>query len=79
MPDCASHMGRRGIVRYPVDPGSQCASLIEARQAAPERRMNVLEQIPAQRGVGLISGGEAFHRGSEFDRAVRVQLVCLRA
>lgn len=41
--------------------------------------MNVLEQIPAQRGVGLISGGEAFHRGSEFDRAVRVQLVCLRA
>src|SRR5581483_3881957 len=48
----------RGVMRHAVDPSSQRAAPLECFEAAPQRQMDLLQQIAAPVGIGLIGIGQ---------------------
>lgn len=51
-------VGARDVVGDPVDPGAQRAATVEARQAVPHLGVDVLLEVAAALGVGLVGAGE---------------------
>jgi hypothetical protein len=55
-------VGYSGVVRNAVDPSAEGAAEVEGAEAAPQGRMDFLEQILTAGEVSLIAGREAFQR-----------------
>src|ERR1022692_283348 len=53
-------MGYGGVVRHAINPGAQPAPRVPAREAAPEREVDLLQQVAAIVGVGLVRACQAF-------------------
>lgn len=53
-----AHIGRCGVVCHTVDPGFQRALIPESRDAAPQRKMQILQEILLSRWVCLYAAAK---------------------
>ena len=57
-PALPNHVPGGYVVSETVHPGSQRTSAVEMREAAPELKVNLLEQVTTHHGITLISSRE---------------------
>src|ERR1017187_5987467 len=57
-------VGRGGVVGHAIDPGAQRAARVPARETAPQRQVDLLEQVAAMVRVRLVGSGEPFQGGA---------------
>ena len=67
----------RGVVRHSIDPRAQRASTVIASEAAPQRDVNVLQQVAPCLGVAFVAAGQPLERRAE--RARRLGIAFLLA
>lgn len=60
------HVRCADVVRDTVGPCAQGTAAIESCEAAPESDVNVLQEITADLGVGLVSASQTFEGSAEF-------------
>jgi hypothetical protein len=64
-----------GVVGDTVDPGAQAAAPVEPGQAAPERDVDILDQVTPRIGVGLVGPRQALDRRAELRGGGRIALI----
>ena len=60
----AQDIGRSGIVGHAIDPGAQGAPRFPGFETAPERQMDLLHEVAAVVGIGLVGACQAFQCGA---------------
>jgi hypothetical protein len=68
-------LGRRRIVSHPIDPRSERAPAVEPREAAPERDVDLLQEVAAPVGIRLIRPRETSELLAELSRSFLVKLI----
>jgi hypothetical protein len=58
-PPLANYMPDGYIIGNAINPGSKRTALVEVREAAPQLKVNVLQQVANRFGVRLIRAGES--------------------
>jgi hypothetical protein len=61
----ARHGCGGGVVRDAVDPGPERASAVEAVEASPDREVDLLEEVEAPVGIGLVGPRQPLERRPE--------------
>src|SRR5262245_53655910 len=73
----ARDVRRRDVVRDAIGPGANRAATVERRKAAPQREMDVLQQVAAFVPIRFVAASQAAERRPELIASLRVQLVLL--
>ena len=63
------------MMGYAIDPGAQRTAGIEAAEASPQLKVNLLEQVAALFRMSFVGAGEAFEGGRELFRGIAVLVV----
>jgi hypothetical protein len=74
-PALAKDMRSRHVVSHAIDPGAQGTAGIEALEASPQLKVNLLEQIATFVRVSFVGAREAFERSREFPGRVPIHFV----
>ena len=69
------YVRRCHVVGYAVDPCPKRASPLESRKASPQRDVNLLQQVAALIGVGLMGTGEPSERRTMLGGDLLIQVV----
>jgi len=73
----ANHVAGGYVMSHAVDPGSQRTSLVEIGEAAPEMKMDFLQQIAARLGIKLIRPRQPVERGAVSQCSLLVQRILI--
>ena len=68
-------VGSGGVVSDAIDPGAQRATRVPACETAPEREVNLLEQVAAMVGVGLVGPSQPLERRAVSGGGLAVSVV----
>ena len=71
----ANHARRRDVVRHSIHPGPHRAAAVETGQAAPQRHVNLLEEIAAPVRVTLVGPRQPLQRAAIFPGNLGIEVL----